>query len=260
MERLFDKFNIKGDTRTLFYIIILFILTILLANQSTKESLINYRFLVASLNLLTLITLIAAILLINKHSSIILSFTSIGFICILIFSFGISIDERYFRSGISLLSILIILMSLLSLLLYNTYRAVKKSYVSKNSYTFLHILIAYFLTTFIVITSFTLIYEHYNSYAFYNNLDEGIYYSQQTNGLVLPENKIRFNNIAIKFDPLYFSSVTYFTVGYGDIYPKGEKLKFIVQTEMMFSHLINALFIPLLIVILTKRINLSNND
>lgn len=45
-----------------------------------------------------------------------------------------------------------------------------------------------------------------------------------------------------EWDALYFSSVTFFTIGYGDVVPKGNLLKLFVQLEMIVGHLINVFY------------------
>jgi voltage-gated potassium channel len=44
----------------------------------------------------------------------------------------------------------------------------------------------------------------------------------------------------------YFSSVTFFTVGYGDILPHGDKLKLLSISEMIIGFMVNLLYVPVL--------------
>lgn len=49
-------------------------------------------------------------------------------------------------------------------------------------------------------------------------------------------------------DIYYFSSVTFFTVGYGDILPQGDKLKLLVISEMITGFIMNTLYVPAVLV------------
>ncbi|RPK29523.1 ion channel [Paenibacillus xylanexedens] len=48
-------------------------------------------------------------------------------------------------------------------------------------------------------------------------------------------------------DPYYFSAVTFFTVGFGEITPSTENMKFIVISEMFMSSALNIVFFPLIL-------------
>lgn len=48
-------------------------------------------------------------------------------------------------------------------------------------------------------------------------------------------------------DSYYFSAVTYFTVGYGEITPQTYNMKILTMSEMLCSSVINVIFIPLII-------------
>ncbi|MEA4901907.1 potassium channel family protein [Desulfitobacterium sp.] len=61
-------------------------------------------------------------------------------------------------------------------------------------------------------------------------------------------------NLVNSIDTLYFSCVTIFTVGYGDITPIAPQIKQIAQIEMLTGYLITCLFVPFLIVAVQKLI------
>jgi len=59
---------------------------------------------------------------------------------------------------------------------------------------------------------------------------------------ILEGNYLRGSGGIIRGDPadyLYFSSVTYFSLGYGDIYPNGNWMRFLSQLEVFFGFVIN---------------------
>ena len=46
-----------------------------------------------------------------------------------------------------------------------------------------------------------------------------------------------------QYDPLYFSSVTFYTLGYGDIYPKGDIIQLASQIEVMIGSIIHIIIL-----------------
>ncbi|WP_415874481.1 potassium channel family protein [Clostridium sp.] len=54
-------------------------------------------------------------------------------------------------------------------------------------------------------------------------------------------------------DCIYFSGVTFFTVGYGDMIPKGVFLCILVLLEMVTSYILSIISIPILLSILVGR-------
>lgn len=60
------------------------------------------------------------------------------------------------------------------------------------------------------------------------------------------------------FDAFYFSAVTYFTVGFGDILPQTINMKILTICEMFCSSLVNVLFIPLLLAMFYSFITENN--
>ncbi|MBX6395840.1 MAG: two pore domain potassium channel family protein [Alicyclobacillaceae bacterium] len=63
-----------------------------------------------------------------------------------------------------------------------------------------------------------------------------------------------------RWDCLYFSSVTFFTIGYGDIAPRGDVLKLFVQLEMVIGHLINVFYAAALLNFLISNITRLPKD
>ena len=48
---------------------------------------------------------------------------------------------------------------------------------------------------------------------------------------------------------LYFSTITYFTIGYGDIYPIADIVRMWAMQEALIAHIMTLLFVPILIII-----------
>lgn len=59
----------------------------------------------------------------------------------------------------------------------------------------------------------------------------------------------------IRSEYFYFSTTTFFTVGYGDIVMKGHMIKYLAQLEMFIALIINAIYLPLLIFMITNILN-----
>ncbi|WP_297429969.1 potassium channel family protein [Clostridium sp.] len=167
--------------------------------------------------------------------------------------------------------------------------AIRKSIIKLKILLYNHrLLIGVFLYFGIVISmisTFAITYKCYNSYVDTmvsqdfkektNNhneaesiiLSEGLFYGGGKN---TRENLISPN---AKIDYLYFSSVTFFTLGYEDILPAGDFLKITSQIEIIFSHILIAIFLPYIITLLFNKnrlilyrfdhlvvINIENND
>ncbi|ADG06871.1 potassium channel family protein [Kyrpidia tusciae] len=62
------------------------------------------------------------------------------------------------------------------------------------------------------------------------------------------------------WDTVYFSSVTFFTIGYGDIIPQGRLLKLFVQLEMVIGHLINVFYGAILLNFVVTNITRPRRD
>lgn len=73
----------------------------------------------------------------------------------------------------------------------------------------------------------------------------------------------RIESSLYKDELSYFSYVTFFTVGYGDYIPNAEFIKELVEMEMLISHIISTLYLPILIIFSQKifeTINYSRNE
>ena len=57
---------------------------------------------------------------------------------------------------------------------------------------------------------------------------------------------------------LYFSAITYFTVGYGDIYPIADIVRTWAMQEALISHIMTLLIVPILIIVGQTFINKKN--
>ncbi|ATY83947.1 hypothetical protein CVV65_02360 [Kyrpidia spormannii] len=77
-----------------------------------------------------------------------------------------------------------------------------------------------------------------------------------------PNNMIYFSTgeTIDPWDTVYFSSVTFFTIGYGDIIPQGRLLKLFVQLEMVIGHLINVFYGAILLNFVVTNIARPRRD
>lgn len=97
-----------------------------------------------------------------------------------------------------------------------------------------YIFLTYFTLTFLVISFFGFAY---------NTAD----LLTKTKLILTPEDVIKGNFLKNSqglieghpADYLYFSSVTYFTLGYGDLYPVGNLMRFLSQLEVFIGFIIN---------------------
>lgn len=110
---------------------------------------------------------------------------------------------------------------------------------------FLFPIIIYFFTIMIIILGFAIYYDKVNLNSIKSNLEQGLFYTQSVEA-------IPTSNMATGWETLYFSTTTFFSVGFGDIYPKGDVLKFVVQIEMIMGHILNVFFIPIFLFFLLK--------
>lgn len=103
-----------------------------------------------------------------------------------------------------------------------------------ESKDFKSIFLTYFMLTFLIILMFGFAY---------NTVDvltrsESVFSVEE----IVKGNFLRDADGIIRGDPadyLYFSSVTYFSLGYGDIYPNGNWMRFLSQLEVFLGFVIN---------------------
>ncbi|QGG46850.1 ion channel [Heliorestis convoluta] len=117
-------------------------------------------------------------------------------------------------------------------------------YIYLKNYRVIILIVSFLLIVVTVIASYSSIYYAYTDYYFQLSKNNYLAYSGS-------------NEVINKFDCLYFSVSTYFSSAYGDIIPKGEIIKIIVQTEMFISYIINVVFTAVFFVFLQKFINES---
>ncbi|MEK3866889.1 potassium channel family protein [Paenibacillus sp. FSL H7-0716] len=58
---------------------------------------------------------------------------------------------------------------------------------------------------------------------------------------------------------MYFSTTTFFTVGYGDVQLKGRVPKLLAQSEMFVAGFFNIIFVPLILYVITEYISKRRN-
>lgn len=103
--------------------------------------------------------------------------------------------------------------------------------------------IMYFLIISCTILIFANMYEVINAFT-----DSGIpNIIRYTDGLYYNNQFYPNNTLVTGWDYIYFSCVTFFTVGYGDIIPIGKALKQLTTLEMVIGYILNVTFIPLLV-------------
>lgn len=103
-----------------------------------------------------------------------------------------------------------------------------------ESKDFRSIFLTYFMLTFLVILMFGFAY---NTVDVLSRSKTVLTPEQITRGNYLKSSNGIIEGTAA--DYLYFSSVTYFSLGYGDIYPNGNWMRFLSQLEVFFGFVIN---------------------
>lgn len=117
-------------------------------------------------------------------------------------------------------------------------------YLEKIVYKLNIVIIPIVYIVFIIFTIliFALLYDHINNIG---KGVEGIYYS------AIGNNGKRMT--ITKWDPLYFSSSTFFTVGYGDIIPIGNVVKLLSQIEVLIGHVLSVVYAAIMVNFLLRR-------
>lgn len=106
-------------------------------------------------------------------------------------------------------------------------------------------IISYMVLTITIIVGFSYIYSTQND--FYASQGSGDGYYQSVPGSDIP---VRIppsdnNDVLTLVDNIYFSTVTFYTVGYGDTEIYGTIPKITVQLEMILSNILLVIFLPL---------------
>lgn len=91
-------------------------------------------------------------------------------------------------------------------------------------------------------------------YDYENNVLKSYYIEPGTNAIM---SKDIFETSYIA-ENLYFSAITYFTVGYGDIYPIADIVRTWAMQEALISHIMTLLIVPILIIVGQTFINKKN--
>lgn len=110
-------------------------------------------------------------------------------------------------------------------------------------------LISYAVLTFTIIVGFANIYSSQNDFFKSENMGDGYYHTIQNHDSSPTTVRIpsitENDDIDSFVDNLYFSTVTFYTVGYGDTEIYGAIPKISVQLEMIISNILLVIFLPL---------------
>ena len=101
------------------------------------------------------------------------------------------------------------------------------------------------ILTIVIIITFSGVYNSAN--VFYETMDgEGAGLIYSSTGELLDSISLQGRMVTaselkglLNYDYIYFSTITYFTIGYGDIVPVGLNMKTIVMFEMLIAHILN---------------------
>lgn len=129
----------------------------------------------------------------------------------------------------------------------------KTTFIFDSFYYVISVILAFvypILLTLTIVLSFSGLYANINTYYNIEKNDSGLIYSldqSKLDSIKLDSNLVTFKDMSeiIKKDYFYFSSITYFTIGYGDITPIGHYLKTLISIEMMVAHILNISFFAL---------------
>jgi len=153
-----------------------------------------------------------------------------------------AISHSFFNNSVGTITLVsvIITMMLYVALIMNIFVVIKEMYEKSvesdqitNGMKFGYILFAFGVLVSTVLMTYSLIYD--NLYL----MDAGAF-------LV---------NSSSQFDALYYSFVTYFTVGYGDITPVTTMAKGVSLSQMVLGYIITCLVIPVILVAIQKLID-----
>ncbi|KXZ39414.1 Ion channel [Alkalithermobacter thermoalcaliphilus JW-YL-7 = DSM 7308] len=219
---------------------------------------------------LFVVVLILNIFIFNFHKSIcisILSLSLLSFVMVLIlhnetlFVYGIKSKINFINIYLFILICYFLILINLLITSYRIYRQkepeliysspvfrlvynVEKIFYKGNIFL---ILFLYLIIIIITIYSFAKVYEYITLY-------EDGQLLQYTTSISQNYTKGKVTEVS---DCIYFSSLTFYTVGYGDIVPVGYHLKFIVQLEVFIGNLLNVVLIGLILNFVNSKITKS---
>jgi hypothetical protein len=106
--------------------------------------------------------------------------------------------------------------------------------------------VLYIILVLTTVLAFGVIYEQYN---IYGKGETGLFYNA---GVFEPK-------VIKGWDVLYFRTVTFFTVGFGDVVPKGDNIKLLVQLEIAIGFILNVVYLPIIFSLFTNRLQNTDN-
>ena len=140
------------------------------------------------------------------------------------------------KNSVGRLSVIIAIM-LFTAMVVNVFLVIKEMYqlrVTKgekhNGFKLLYVVLAFMLLIGTVVFSYSHIYENI--------------LSNDPSAFVISND--------ISFSAIYFSSTTYFTVGYGDITPVSDLARSVSISQMVFGYIITCLILPTTLVAFQK--------
>jgi hypothetical protein len=160
-----------------------------------------------------------------KHKNVLLFIALISTLIIWIINFP------FLDTNSNFTKIFILVVATLSILPASISVAYKNFLESKD---FKSIFITYFILTFLVIAFFGFAY---NTTDLLTKTKPVLSQEDVANGNFLKNSQGLIEGKPA--DYLYFSSVTYFTLGYGDLYPVGNLMRFLSQLEVFIGFIIN---------------------
>lgn len=227
-----NKYILKNKYELLFILFIMFIIT---ANSS----------LLLFINISSLIISFILPVLCYFHK---IRFKIINTLILTISTITVSSNLFNYSINVTTIVAIIKVFMLYFTLVLNIFLVTKELYqvkinFKKNYYgmKLLYVIVSFILLTGTVVISYSLIYENI---WFYN------------------PNSFSLDNVDF-FPSMYYSSTTFFTVGYGDIIPISYHARLVSMSQMFLSYLITCLILPSVLVAFQKlfqdKSDISNN-
>lgn len=171
---------------------------------------------------------------------------------VLFITYGVSIIGEIVNSFLVVLviisiltymGIIIIFLIRLSLQIYKLNEKNSQFYIYKILYTYKiqSLVVILVISSQLIILIYAFIYFKFNMLLPENAINAGL----------KQDSKILKSFISI----YYFSSVTFFTVGYGDILPYGNNLRLLATSEMIVGFIVNLLYVPVLFTFIMDLFN-----